>query len=460
VVMNTTLSEAKDRFWGKRTGADNYLVKGASADELLRAVDQTFDITGDSLEKRDGAIWGDRGIDVVEQVNCLLDNHLFRSTIVSEVRSYSQSLTDFELTIKRILEFLVDLIDHEISILYLPDENEVFVNVARGVSERAIEQSWEILEKEAGKTLGGPKDNPDIIVLNEDRVETGGGSGNKIGSFLHHTSKGEAERSTGTIVLAVFTSEKNKYGNPHGETLKLIADEARLVAESSFLYRNLDRANDRNGKLQNLLRSYISRSAWEDAMETVEKGGNLLSEREKEYTVLFSDICGFTSISERLSAKQVIDFLNTHFSFVTTVVQANHGDIDKYIGDCIMAKFEEPADAVRTAFQIQNILNSGQHALAGMGIDNLKVRVGINTGLVIEGSIGSHARKDYTVIGDAVNTASRVESACPKGGVMITESTYKEVAGIVDVIKEDVIRVKGKERELHVYVVTEKGKKR
>lgn len=459
VVMNTTLSEARDRFWGKMAGADNYLVKGATANELLEAVKKTLDDVDHNMDRRDVVMRGDSGIDVVEQVNHLLDSHLFKSTIVSEVRSYSQSLTDFELTIKRILEFLGDLIDHEISILYLLGENEVFINVLSEVSERSVELAWEILEKETGKSIG-KKDNPDIIILNETRVKKGGGSNGAIGSFIHHSTVGGTDRSSGSIVVAVFTSEKNKYGAPHRETLKMIADEARLVAESSFLYRGLDRANERNEKLQNLLRSYISTSAWEDAMETVERGGSILSEREKEYTILFSDICGFTSMSEKLSAKKVIDFLNTHFSFVTTVTQANHGDIDKYIGDCIMAKFEEPADAVRAAFQIQKVLHSGQHALAGMGIHNLKVRVGINTGTVIEGSIGGHTRKDYTVIGDAVNTASRVESACPVGGVMITETTYNKVSDIVDVISEDVIKVKGKEIELHVYVVAEKDKKR
>jgi adenylate cyclase len=160
-----------------------------------------------------------------------------------------------------------------------------------------------------------------------------------------------------------------------------------------------------------------------------------MSAQEHEVSILFSDIVGFTTISERLSAAEVAKFLNYYFTKMTEIIFEHEGTLDKFIGDAIMAVFGAPImiedharRAVRAGLDMRNmILTMDPKMELGMDI-NLHVRIGVNTGTVIAGDIGSPQRMDYTVIGDTVNAASRIEEdiAAPDS-VTIGEQTWKEV---------------------------------
>ncbi|HUS65074.1 MAG TPA: adenylate/guanylate cyclase domain-containing protein, partial [Kofleriaceae bacterium] len=157
---------------------------------------------------------------------------------------------------------------------------------------------------------------------------------------------------------------------------------------------------------------------------------------EREVAVLFSDICGFTSMSSQMEPREVVEVLNGFFDVMCPLLKAEDGDIDKFIGDAIMAVFEEqpecdpaPLRAVRAALAMQA-------ALTAWNVEtrrNLMIRIGINMGPVIRGDIGSrHVRRDYTVIGDVVNRAQRFESSAPKGGVLVGERTYLSTREWID----------------------------
>ena len=186
----------------------------------------------------------------------------------------------------------------------------------------------------------------------------------------------------------------------------------------------------------------------------------------REVTVLFSDIRGFTSLSEKLSAREVVEMLNEYFSRVCAAVLAEGGTIDKYIGDAIMVEFGAPlpqADHARRALRAALALRGEARRFhewmgarfPGRALPVFDVGVGINTGEAVVGNIGSAQRMEYTAIGDAVNIASRLESATKQLGcaILASASTIDAAGSGVVTGKSDRILVKGREQPVAVFEV-------
>ncbi|MCC6880180.1 MAG: adenylate/guanylate cyclase domain-containing protein [Rhodocyclaceae bacterium] len=181
--------------------------------------------------------------------------------------------------------------------------------------------------------------------------------------------------------------------------------------------------------------------------------------RKAELTVLFSDIRGFTTISEGLGPDELTRLMNEYLSAMTEVVRKNRGTLDKYIGDAIMAFWGAPVSdpqharqAVLTAMQMQAALPAVNKAFAAKGWPEVKIGVGVNTGEMTVGDMGSSVRKAYTVMGDAVNLGSRLEGITKQYGVgiLVGEGTRKAIKDIV--FREvDRVQVKGKEEPVAIY---------
>jgi adenylate cyclase len=191
-----------------------------------------------------------------------------------------------------------------------------------------------------------------------------------------------------------------------------------------------------------------------------------LGGEEREITVIFTDVEGFTSISENLTPAELVLLLNEYLTAMTDIVLKNDGIIDKYEGDAIMAEYGMPVHykdhavkACETALEMQEELSRLRKKWAAEGKPQLKARVGINTGEVIVGNMGSNTVFDYTVMGDAVNLGSRLEGANKvyKTYIMISEFTYEHVKDYFYTRPLDLIRVKGKSQPIAVYEL--RGKK-
>ena len=186
-----------------------------------------------------------------------------------------------------------------------------------------------------------------------------------------------------------------------------------------------------------------------------------LGGRRAELTILFSDIRGFTSISEKLEPHQVIEFLNEYLSLMAAIVKQKGGTLDKFIGDAVMAFWGEPvhhpdhADrAADCALAMQETTAQLARRWVAEGKPDIHIGVGINTAEVVVGNIGSVEHKlDYTVIGDGVNLASRLESANKefKTGIIISEFTLAKLGDRFDVRALGDVKVKGKERPVAIF---------
>ncbi|MDM8515653.1 adenylate/guanylate cyclase domain-containing protein [Desulfobacterales bacterium HSG16] len=181
-----------------------------------------------------------------------------------------------------------------------------------------------------------------------------------------------------------------------------------------------------------------------------------------EATILFSDIRDFTTISERIGPQETVTLLNEYFTLAVDVIFKYKGILDKYIGDAILAVFgapfssgDDPDRAVKTAIDILLDMGEFNERRIAESKDPIKIGIGINTNEILSGNIGSLKRMDYTVIGDGVNLASRLEGANKVYGtqILISEFTYKKLKGDYLSREVDLIRVKGKTRPVGIYQI-------
>lgn len=179
----------------------------------------------------------------------------------------------------------------------------------------------------------------------------------------------------------------------------------------------------------------------------------------REMTVLFSDVRGFTTISEGLSPQELTTLMNAFLSPMTRVIQANRGTIDKYMGDAIMAFWGAPlkdpdhaAHAVRAALDMAKTMEELSESFVARGWKPLKIGIGLNTGVMSVGNMGSDFRLAYTVMGDAVNLGSRLESLTKQYGIFIqiSEFTLAQVPGLV-AREIDLVKVKGKDQPVRTF---------
>lgn len=201
-----------------------------------------------------------------------------------------------------------------------------------------------------------------------------------------------------------------------------------------------------------------------DAIKQADKDGIKLGGERRNATVFISDIRGFTAFSEKVEPEVVIDMVNTYLRCEAEIVQEHHGDIDKYVGDELVAVFQGKdmvKNAVLCAIKIQE-------KIAELNNDypdwDIAIGIGINTGDMVMGAMGSEERMDYTILGDAVNLAARLCDAAGRHQTLLSESSYKRVANIdwIDIVELEPIQVKGKPKPIQIYDVKgmKEGKKK
>lgn len=177
-------------------------------------------------------------------------------------------------------------------------------------------------------------------------------------------------------------------------------------------------------------------------------------------TALFSDIRGFTSMAENLSPQIVVQILNEYFADMTPIVFDHHGLLDKFMGDGLMALFGVPypsaaaaSNAVAAAIAMQRRMGMVNEELRTLGLSEIAIGIGINTGDVTVGYIGSRERTDYTAIGDTVNLAARLEKHARVGQIIISRFTYEAIGDAFPLRPCDQIRIKGKQELVQIYEV-------
>jgi adenylate cyclase len=226
----------------------------------------------------------------------------------------------------------------------------------------------------------------------------------------------------------------------------------------AYIYLDSERKKQEEAKekVRGFFGKYVSHNVVEQLLS--EEKPSVGGER-RDVTILYTDVRGFTAMSEKLPAEEVVNLLNEHFNVLTSVAFKHKGTVDKFIGDAVMVIFGAPIKqkdhalrAVECGIEMQQAVTELNKKLEKKG-KHIHIGVSINSGEAIIGNIGSDQFLDYTAIGDTVNTASRMQSAAEAGEVVISPATLQQVRGNVKVIKKESIKVKGKEKPITVFKI-------
>jgi adenylate cyclase len=226
------------------------------------------------------------------------------------------------------------------------------------------------------------------------------------------------------------------------------------------IYRVINEGAQRR-MVTNLFGMHVSHAVVDDILKQDDpKGALALKGKRVKATIFYSDIRGFTSMSETMTPEEIYSQLNEYFEEMCRIIFEHGGYVDKFIGDCVMAVFSAPyqtpddaKNAVIAAVKQQAKILELSAKWKAEGKKEFTVGMGINTGDVVMGNLGASSRMNYTVIGDNVNVAARLYNVAKGGEIIISETTYAECKDIVDVDDREPVAVKGKSRPIAIYNV-------
>lgn len=261
----------------------------------------------------------------------------------------------------------------------------------------------------------------------------------------------------GKIQAVLFLDSRqqiNAFSEKDLTILSGIASQASIALENAALAEQI--------RVEAVTRAELSRFLSKAVADAVIAGEteDLAQSRLAEVSCLFADIRGFTTISENDSPQEVVDMLNAFFTAMAGVVFRHEGNLDKFIGDCVMAVWGPPlshpddaARALRAALEMQDAVHELNRRRVAAGKQPIEVGIGVNTGQAVVGYMGSAERHEFTAIGDTVNTASRLCGMAKSGEVLASESTVRRAGAGFDVEGLPALQVKGKEKAVPTYRV-------
>jgi adenylate cyclase len=275
------------------------------------------------------------------------------------------------------------------------------------------------------------------------------------------------------VVLVVVLALALRFASRIGNAVRAISEAAGKVKAGEYVsvppidtkdelarlgedFNQMVQGLKERDRLRETFGRYVTRQVADHLMKgNVNLGGELVP-----VTVLFSDIRSFSTISETMDPRAVLDFLNEYFAGMVESVLHHHGVVDKFIGDAIMAVFGAPVpepddalNAIRAALEMRERLEQINATFQARGLPEIRAGIGLHSGQVVAGNMGHVERMEYTVIGDAVNLASRLEGmtkelACD---VILSEDLYSQVKDAVDAEPLKRIKVKGRDQDVMVY---------
>ncbi|NND15943.1 MAG: response regulator [Eudoraea sp.] len=341
-------------------------------------------------------------------------------------------------------------------IMVVDDEKDLEVLIKQKFRKKIRQEEYEFVFAQNGKeALEKLEENPDVdIVLSDINMPI------MDGLTLLTELKEFSPLIKSIIVSAYGDMENIRTAMNRGAfdfiTKPINFDDLFITMEKTAAFAKQLRDTFQAIKENNILKMYVDDSVL-NFMGTKEYETSVMQNETIEGTVVFLDLCGFTRISEKNEADAVVEMINTYFDIMVKEIIAQQGFVDKFMGDAIMAVFRDEyhldraIDAVLAIrHQIQNL-----DQLALPPDFRAKVSVGIKSGEMISGNIGSISLKrlDYTVIGDNVNTAARLQDAAGENQILITESCYQKVKDSFKCKKVGEISMKNKEKPVTVYEV-------
>ncbi|MFC2163528.1 adenylate/guanylate cyclase domain-containing protein [Acidobacteriota bacterium] len=378
--------------------------------------------------------------------------------VLYEVSRQLNSSLDFNELLNKIMDLLFMVIDADYGSLILLEEGaeDELVPV---VMKAKDEGTKEIAEMKISRTIIQKVIDEKVALLTSDAM-----ADSRLADAMSIVRKGirsamcvpvwDQDKVIGAIQLN-STRLDNAFTMDDLELLKTIGCQMAMSIGQARLNQQIQEEERLRQRLERFHSPQVIEKIVRDHHEAKD---DLMEAKELMTTILFADMVKFTSLSEQMHPREINQLLNQYFSIMTDIIFEHNGTLDKYIGDGLMAVFGAPIEkgddaerAVRTALQIRKgFLELMKKAETETKFD---IRIGINTGKVVAGNIGSPRRLDYTVIGDPVNVASRLESIAQPNQILIGEETYQQVKDKFKINEMGPTKLKGKREEIMVYEV-------
>lgn len=227
--------------------------------------------------------------------------------------------------------------------------------------------------------------------------------------------------------LCVLDSKPRDFSAEEQETLRILGKQVMSQLELRRSLAELSNMNRKALALEQILQRYTSRSIWERADISAASGEVAIKDEKAACSCLFLDIVGFTAFAEAHSAETVVAVLNHYFEPIVHCIHEHGGDVDKFVGDQVFAIFHSPADALKASLAIRTIIDELGAARRAKSESAMEFRTGLNHGHVVRGNVGGDARRDNTLIGDVVNVAARLQSACEPGRVLVARALLDQL---------------------------------
>jgi adenylate cyclase len=432
---------------------------GKEPEPIIKASSETFSPMDSQvlfLSKESGESGGalpefKRELSALERTNKVL-------FVLYEISRQLNSIHDFSELLTKIMDLIFVVIDVDYGFLILTGERDRDELIPVVVKSRA-DQTGEQESLKASRTIINRVIRDGVALLTSNAMTD---------SRLDHAKSLLLQQIRSAICVPLWRKDKiigviqlesvrldNQFTQKDLELLKAIGSQMAMVIEQASLNAQIREEEQMRNRLERFHSPQVIDMILKGGQETLD---GMMEPRDVTATILFADIKGFTALAERMPPREVNLILNDFFSRMTDILFKYDGTLDKYIGDGLMAVFGAPMekedDAERGIRAAQEMLQALAVMMAGAPEEKkFTIRIGINTGKVVAGNIGSPKRMDYTVIGDAVNTASRLESIARPNQILIGEETYERVQGKFNIRAVGPRKVKGKTVEVMVYEV-------
>lgn len=467
IIMHTSLSEDRDRYWALDSGADAFVNK--DFDNVDNLLEKVRELAGhppfnEKIIREDAAnITESR---VHEMLGELFDNQLFQSTILNMLGDVGRSIGSLTVTAYRVLQLVEKICHVDISLLSFIYNRVPYSYILPG--PETVKSDVEEFIKISLQDFTESFPDADVSGMNEkifdiserDDYEKIRIDDKKLSSYTNFVLYGKGGSVIGTLHLGNFIN--NYFSTKILDSLKIFADGAGIITENSILFNMVSEMKDR---IHSVFTKFVPQEIIDDLIDKKTVAEQLVGQKRR-VVILFSDIRSFTKISENNSAEGVVSFLNQYFNIMVETIKQEGGTIDKFIGDAILAIFGAPKSyndnedrAVRAALRmVENLkkLDAGGLALPEGGFN---IGIGIHSGEAIVGNIGSNDKLDYTVIGDTVNLASRLEGLTKHYGLklIVSEEVRNRLQSDYFIRQVDMVKVKGKTKPTNLFGVERDG---
>jgi class 3 adenylate cyclase/CheY-like chemotaxis protein len=455
IIMFTSLGEIKDKFWGVHAGADLYIEKSPdNLDELKKGIDELLgkvEPPSFAVIEREGKRIDDSAL--IEMLNNLLDSKLFQTTIIGMLAELSGKLSSLDEMAGGIFDLLHYICEAEIvSIMITGSKSTLHVYTANfaGFSKEVADDFAGISVADFGRFF------PDFTASVRTSREFG--------------RQGERKKPIESYIIIPLTNSGRQFASVHIansikeyftpviiENLNVFLSAAAPAIANALTILEME-------ELQKKTRAAFARYVPADVMdEIIYKSSEARNQSEtRNAVVLFSDIRQFTKISEATGAQAVVTFLNNFFAAMGSEILLENGMVDKFIGDAIMAVFglskgpyNPEISSIRASVKMLAAVSRVDTSGLNLPEGYLHIGIGVNCGECVVGNIGFQNKMDYTLIGNTVNLASRLEGTTKlyHHPLIVSEYVYEAAKDDFLFRKLDTVRVKGKDESVGIYAV-------